>query len=113
VETRFKELKIVPAIGDDPRLLRQVESASRLLESVVGRSAGRIRAVWEPGEPGWIRLRLDDPVVESSVEFPATELQDESRLRRRLSHLWSHLLGRRVDVLLEPVLHPTDLGSAP
>ena len=113
MQTAFANLTMAPDLAADQAQLRLIESATRLLESVVGRSAGRIRVAWESAEPGWVRLRLDDPVAEASQEIPVSELTNEVRLRHRLSHQWSHLLGRRVDVLLEPVLHPTDSGLTP
>src|SRR5262245_44978618 len=113
MQTAFVSLKIAPELAADETTLRLVESASRQLEAIVGRSAGRVGVAWELAEPGWVRLRLEDPVVASTQDIPVSELANDVRLRHRLSHQWSLLLGRRVDVLLEPVLHPSDSGVAP
>ncbi|MBO0697661.1 MAG: hypothetical protein J2P46_04655 [Zavarzinella sp.] len=113
MQTAFKEFSIDPAIADNPRLLREVESATRVLERVLGKSASRVRVGWEPAGQDSARLRVADPLANGVVVLPAAELGSEDRLERRLLSLWSDVLGRRVDALIEPILHPDGAGAAP
>ncbi len=112
MQTAFKEFSIAPAIIDNPTLLREVESATHVLERVVGKSAGRVRVEWEPSGHDNVRVRIADPLANGVVVLPVVELRYEDRLERRLLSLWSDILGRRVDALIEPILHPDGAGTA-
>ena len=113
MQTLFKELTIAPGIAADPRLLRDVESASNLLESVVGKGAGRLHVAWSSAGRDNVELRLADAIVDGSVVVPADELRSEARLRHRMWTLWDDMLGRRVEALIEPIIHPNGASAVP
>lgn len=104
----FEKLEVAPEIQGDERLRRCVEDATRLLQRKVGKSARRLQVRWSVVGPGEVRLTMTDSTGEVSGTFRTEDLAYGFRLKRRLSKLWGDLLGARMEIQLDRILHPED-----
>jgi hypothetical protein len=95
----MKEVKIDPAIRQDPGLYNSVKSVTELLEQEIGPKASEITADWslarslQPGER-LINLEISDELDRASCVFSEIGLPriSENRLRISLIRLWGDLL---------------------
>jgi hypothetical protein len=104
----FENLEIAPAIQADETTSRHVHWATRMLQTVVGKSARRLRVKWSITSASQLQLTLSDSTGEVSTVFTVAELSGDFSLRRRLSDLWNDLLDVRMDIQMDRILHPED-----
>ena len=104
----FEKIQIAPEIQADEQTNRRVHEATRLLQSVVGKAARRLRVAWTAVEKDQMQLTLTDSTGEVSATFPVEDLIVGFRLRQQLSGLWNDLLDIRIEIQMDRIEHPDD-----
>ncbi|SIN88341.1 hypothetical protein SAMN05444166_1429 [Singulisphaera sp. GP187] len=94
-------------VNQNPRLLKQVEVATRVLGEVLGASRSLVSMDWDQGEDGQgqpiVILKLSDFTGTVAATFTPEELVDEVHMRTRLYGLWGDLLQIRNKERLERI----------
>ncbi len=105
-------IRIDPEIQKRPRLSNDVEKINVRLNTLLGRSAGRVSADWKLVQPDQdsevLRLQLSEPTASVVGQFSAEELSRPDHMVRRLNWLWGDLLQIRSDRQLEELLTSTN-----
>ena len=98
----------------EPGLLKQVESATELLDEVLGNSRGLVSVEWDLGEDGQSRtvltLKLSDFTGAVTGTFAPDELAKSQHMKTRLFKLWGDLLQIRNLKQLESITGVNEAG---
>ncbi len=96
-------------------LFLQAQQATKVLDEVLGRSAGQVTAEWERSEDGQgrdlVTLRISDWTGATSTGFAPWELEQPDRLRARLRHVWGDLLQTRNEKQLQELMRTGGEGE--
>jgi hypothetical protein len=101
-------------INRDAALRNQVESATKLLDEVLGTSRGLVSVEWDLGEDGESRpvltLKLSDFTGTVTGTFAPDELARTQHMKGRLFKLWGELLQIRNTKLWESITGVKEAG---
>ncbi len=101
-------------INRDAGLRKQIESATKLLDEVLGTSRGLVSVDWDVGEDGQGRpvltLKLSDFTGTVIGTFAPDELAKTQHMKTRLFKLWGDLLQIRNAKLLESITGVKEAG---
>jgi hypothetical protein len=96
-------------------LLVQAQQATRLLEEILGPSAGQVTAEWDrsddPKGRALMMLRISDWTGAKSTAFDPWELEQPTQLRVRLYRLWGDLLQARNEKQLQELMGTAGEGE--